>query len=264
MVNDKHLLAKEFLFLSSDDINISKFTKLPNDTMTYETTRSAFIIPISGHSEIYFSNQKFIAEPGKVIHGCPHKKVSFNVIGDEPFHHINIYYSNYSTEGNYSNSTFEFNVDNFIQLISLLEELYLICNSSNVKKQLKKEVVFQSLISMMFSTTNSINSQKELIENSVQYIKENYRHQITLQSLADRYNKSPDQFSYLFYKYMKIRPIDYIIQFRLKKSFEMLKEGYKVREVASYIGYEDPYYFSRLFKKHFGLSPSKIIKTKTY
>lgn len=264
MVNDKHLLAKEFLFLSSDDINISKFTKLPNDTMTYETTRSAFIIPISGQSEIYFSNQKFIAEPGKVIHGCPHKKVSFNVIGDEPFHHINIYYSNYSTEGNYSNSTFEFNVDNFIKLISLLEELYLICNSSNVKKQLKKEVVFQSLISMMFSTTNSINSQKELIENSVQYIKENYCHQITLQSLADRYNKSPDQFSYLFYKYMRIRPIDYIIQCRLKKSFEMLKEGYKVREVASYIGYEDPYYFSRLFKKHFGLSPSKIIKTKTY
>lgn len=264
MVNDKHLLAREFLFLSSDDINISKFTKLPNDTMTYETTRSAFIIPISGQSEIYFSNQKFIAEPGKVIHGCPHKKVSFNVIGDEPFHHINIYYSNYSTEGNYSNSTFEFNVDDFIQLISLLEEFYLICNSSNVKKQLKKEVVFQSLISMMFSTPNSINSQKKLIENSVQYIKENYRHTITLQSLANRYNKSPDQFSYLFYKYMRIRPIDYIIQYRLKKSFEMLKEGYKVREVASYIGYEDPYYFSRLFKKHFGLSPSKIIKTKTY
>ena len=57
MVNDKHLLAKEFLFLSSDDINISKFIKLPNDTMTYETTRSAFIIPISGKSEICFSNQ---------------------------------------------------------------------------------------------------------------------------------------------------------------------------------------------------------------
>ena len=91
MVNDKHLLAKEFLFLSSDDINISKFIKLPNDTMTYETTRSAFIIPISGKSEICFSNQKFIAEPGKIIHGCPHKKVSFNVIGDDPFHHINIY-----------------------------------------------------------------------------------------------------------------------------------------------------------------------------
>lgn len=262
MVNDKYLLAKEFLFLSSDDININKFMKLPNDNMTYETTRSAFIIPISGKSEICFSNQKFIATPGKIIHGCPHKKVSFNVIGDEPFHHINIYYSGHLTKCNYSNSTFDFIVDNFTHLTKLLEEFYLICNTTNVKKQLKKEFVFQSILSMMFSTPKSINSQKKLIENSVEYIKENYCCPITLKDLANKYNKSPQQFSYLFYKYMRIRPIDYIIQYRLKKSLEMLEEGYKVREVASYIGYNDPYYFSRLFKKHFGLPPSEIVKSK--
>ena len=260
MVNDKHLLAKEFLFLSSDNINVNKFVKLPNDNMTYETTRSAFIIPISGKSEIYFSNQKFIATPGKIVHGCPHKKVSFNVIGDEPFHHINIYYSSQFTKSNYSNSTFDFIIDDFIHFTELLEEFYLICNNTNIKKQLKKEFIFQSLLSIMFSTPKSINSQKILIENSVEYIKENYSCQIKLQDLADKYNKSPQQFSYLFYKYMKTRPIDYIIQYRLKKSLEMLEKGYKVREVASYVGYNDPYYFSRLFKKHFGLSPSEIIK----
>ena len=126
--------------------------------------------------------------------------------------------------------------------------------------ELKKEVVFQSLISTMFSTPNSINSQKEMIENSVQYIKENYYNTITLQDLADKYDKSPQQFSYLFYKYMGIRPIDYIIQYRLKKSFEMLNDGYKVREVALSVGYDDPYYFSRLFKKHFNFSPSEVNK----
>ena len=59
---------------------------------------------------------------------------------------------------------------------------------------------------------------------------------------------------------MGIRPIDYIIQYRLKKSFEMLNDGYKVREVALSVGYDDPYYFSRLFKKHFNFSPSEVNK----
>ena len=264
MVNNTHLLAKEFLLLSSNNITINKFAKSSTDTMSYETTRSAFVIPISGEAEIYFGDQKFIATPGKIIHGCPNKKVTFKVLGSEPFHHINIYYSNNLIKGNYSNTTFEFIVDDLTQLTTLLEEFYLLCNNTNKKAQLKKEVLFQSLITVMFSTPKSIDIQRRLIENSVTYIEENYYSPITLQILADKYGKSSQQFSYLFNKYMGIRPIDYLIQFRLKKALEMLKEGHKVCEVASYVGYDDPYYFSRLFKKHFNLSPSEVIKIKTY
>lgn len=260
MIKDRYLIAKEFSFLSSEDIIINKFIKLPNNTMSYETTRHAFIIPISGEAEIYFGEQKFIATPGKIIHGCPNKKVIFKVIGNTPFNHINIYYSKSLKKGVFSNSTFEFSIDNFEKLTTLLDEFYIIYNTSNVKEQLKKDLLFQSLISIMFSVPNSIDIQKNLIKNSVEYIKENYYTTITLQDLASKYDKSPQQFSYLFYKYMGIRPIDYIIQYRLKKSFEMLKDGYKVREVALLVGYDDPYYFSRLFKKHFNFSPSEVNK----
>lgn len=261
MINNTHLLAKEFLLLSSNNVTINKFTKSSNDTMSYETTRSAFVIPISGEAEISFGNEKFVAKPGKIIHGCPNKKVTFKVLGSDPFHHINIYYPNNLTKGNYSNTTFEFIVDDLTQLTASLEEFYLLCNNTNKKAQLKKEVLFRSLIAMMLSTPKSIDVQKKMIESSVTYIEENYYSAITLQSLASKYGKSPQQFSYLFNKYMGIRPIDYMIQFRLKKAFEMLKEGHKVCDVASYVGYNDPYYFSRLFKKHFNLSPSEIIKT---
>ena len=260
MIKDRYLIAKEFSFLSTEDIIINKFTKPPNNSMSYETTRHAFIIHISGESEIYFGDQKFIATPGKIIHGCPNKKVLFKVLGNDPFNHINIYYSKPFKNVLYNNSTFEFTVDNFEKLSNLLNEFYIICSTSNIKTQLKKDLLFQSLISIMFSVPNSIDIQKDLIKNSVKYIKENYYNTITLQDLADKYDKSPQQFSYLFYKYMGIRPIDYIIQYRLKKSFEMLNDGYKVREVALSVGYDDPYYFSRLFKKHFNFSPSEVNK----
>ena len=50
--------------------------------------------------------------------------------------------------------------------------------------------------------------------------------------------------------------------FELEKAKELLESGYKgsIREVAAMVGYDDVYHFSKLFKKHYGVSPSKIGK----
>ncbi len=54
---------------------------------------------------------------------------------------------------------------------------------------------------------------------------------------------------------------DFINTVRLKKSKEIMMEGsYNISGVAYAVGYNDPKYFSRLFKKHFGISPSEYIK----
>ena len=54
---------------------------------------------------------------------------------------------------------------------------------------------------------------------------------------------------------------DFINTVRLKKSKEIMTEGsYNISGVAYAVGYNDPKYFSRLFKKHFGISPSEYIK----
>ena len=58
---------------------------------------------------------------------------------------------------------------------------------------------------------------------------------------------------------MGIRPINYLIQYRLEQAIELLKDGdYTVQEVSSLVGYSDPLYFSRIFKKHVGYSPSQV------
>ena len=46
---------------------------------------------------------------------------------------------------------------------------------------------------------------------------------------------------------------------RLEKAKELLEGGYggNIQEVAAMVGYEDAYHFSKLFKKHFGISPSQ-------
>ena len=56
-------------------------------------------------------------------------------------------------------------------------------------------------------------------------------------------------------------PINYLINLRMNKAQEILREGhFSVQEVAKQVGYEDPYYFRKLFKKRYGCSPSEYKK----
>ncbi|BFP40486.1 two-component regulator propeller domain-containing protein [Flavobacteriaceae bacterium GF1] len=58
-----------------------------------------------------------------------------------------------------------------------------------------------------------------------------------------------------------LAPNEFIRTVRLKKSAQLLKtRKYNVSEVTDYIGFNDPLYFSRCFKKQFGFPPSKLIK----
>ncbi|WP_158963504.1 tetratricopeptide repeat protein [Myroides fluvii] len=53
-------------------------------------------------------------------------------------------------------------------------------------------------------------------------------------------------------------PAEFIRNIRLEKAIELLKKGETVADVAWAVGFEDPVYFSKVFKKHFGFSPSSI------
>ena len=67
--------------------------------------------------------------------------------------------------------------------------------------------------------------------------------------------------------YRKVRgvtgysPNEYIRIMRMKKAAELLKEGkYTVAEVSYQVGINDPFYFSKCFKRQFGVSPSAFTK----
>jgi AraC-like DNA-binding protein len=79
---------------------------------------------------------------------------------------------------------------------------------------------------------------------------------ITVENLAGRLELSASHFSAIFRKATGMPPMDYFIQLKMQKACELLySENMKVKDVAEAIGYEDPFYFSRQFKKHMKVSP---------
>lgn len=261
----KSELIKEFKKNTFEVFRIERFTKESSYTQnSYITNLSAFIFPTKGKAKIEFDDEVFIAEPGKVIHGCKKKHLSFKVLGDEEFEHINIYYiaDEYIASDSYMNSTFEFRTRNYNEILKSLDELIKISSRHQLISKVNLQIQTSLFLRELFTDYEYKKelSEKEFTLEVSKFISKNYMEEITLSTLSERYGEKPNRISYLFNKYLNIRPIDYLIQCRMAVAYRLLNEGLSVKEVSKKIGYNDEFYFSRLFKKNFGVTPSKLKK----
>jgi len=102
-----------------------------------------------------------------------------------------------------------------------------------------------------------------LIRKALDYIELHYAEKIGLKTLSDALYISPNYFSDLFRRHMKVKFSDFLIEYRLKKACILLKKPeYKVSEIAEMVGFRDSTYFSTVFKKTYNLTPLEYKNTK--
>jgi len=92
-----------------------------------------------------------------------------------------------------------------------------------------------------------------------QYLAEHYPEDISSETLSARFGFVPSYLSKVFRRQTGISPTEYLTGLRMAKAKELLasKPGLLIRDAAMLVGYKDPYYFSKLFKKATGLWPSE-------
>lgn len=102
------------------------------------------------------------------------------------------------------------------------------------------------------------NIQNELIETIIQEFHNNYQLDISIKEYAQNYNMSCCWFIRSFKKHTGITPQQYITNIRINKAKELLRtSSFNISEISSYVGYQNPLYFSRIFKKCTSVSPSE-------
>lgn len=78
---------------------------------------------------------------------------------------------------------------------------------------------------------------------------------------AESLHISTNWFIRNFKQYMKISPAQYILSLRMVNAQSLLENTeYNIGEIAEIIGYDNPLYFSRVFKKEYGVSPAQYRK----
>lgn len=99
----------------------------------------------------------------------------------------------------------------------------------------------------------------KLIDNAIDYIRQNYFEDITLEDISSYIGFSPYYFSHVFKAYTGLNFIDFLTKIRIENAKKLLKQdNLKISAVAKMVGYRDPNYFSRVFKNMVGVPPSKF------
>jgi two-component system response regulator YesN len=96
------------------------------------------------------------------------------------------------------------------------------------------------------------------IDKACEYINKNYRQQISLDDLASMVGFSSFYFSKIFKIHKGINFIDYLTNVRISMGKELLKDNtISVKEISQLIGYNNADYFTRVFKRSEGLTPTE-------
>lgn len=139
----------------------------------------------------------------------------------------------------------------------------------------------ESMMRAAATYETTITSARELLEKVVQqrdekqgvryggelrrakeYIRQHYMdNDLSLNTIAAEVGFSPNHFSTVFSQQMGQTFVEYLTEFRIEEGKRLLRESdMKLSDIAYAIGYNEPHYFSYIFKKHTGISPSMYRK----
>ncbi len=100
-------------------------------------------------------------------------------------------------------------------------------------------------------------------DKAISYMQQNLSNQATLENIAQSANLSTSFFCRKFKQDTGYTPIEYFNHLRIQKACQLLHfSDLRVNEVAAQLGIDDPFYFSRLFKKQMGVSPAQYRKSE--
>lgn len=250
------ILFKEYNQGKIASVGFRSFTLYAGESNSYQTLKSAIIVPVSGSAIFSFENEPYLAKRGVFVHGCPGKLLTISTLGGQDFHYINMYYENEQR------LLFSRKLKHADRTIGLLEQILKLNPELDNREQYRLEQLTAEYFSEIFADfqPEAAYTESQIMRELLNYIAAHYAEPVTLAALAEYVNEKPAHVSYLFYKYKQIRPIDYLINYRVKIATELLRSGdYTVAEVARLVGYKDAGYFSRIYKKRMAFPPNRLI-----
>ena len=138
-----------------------------------------------------------------------------------------------------------------------------------VSRYLTKPTNPRELICVLEETEKKLGGKQEkeedsgkipnlFVQKAADYIKLNYSEKISIKEIADQLYLSPNYLSELFKKHTGKTISEYLTEYRLDKACQLLDHAeYRVGDVSGMVGIHDGRYFSNMFKKKYGMTPTE-------
>ncbi len=259
--------------VSYDDLNISiiELTEykesLPNYDLERTESRACELIYVKeGRVVYYIGENSYVLKSGNLVF-IPRGTYRQAYYDNKSFLHFYVMELNCSFD---NGNPVEippptiFNVNQNIVIEDLYENMTKIWKEkSKGYRLMSRAIALQIFHELIFRTYNS--SIKESKSNRIEFIKDyiydNYHREISVEEIADILNLNPNYLGSYFKKKTGYTLRQYVNSVRINKAKNLLSTGrYSVSGVAEQCGYQDIYYFSKVFKEIEGVPPSAFIK----
>ncbi|ASA26272.1 hypothetical protein B9T62_10560 [Paenibacillus donghaensis] len=245
------------------------------EQFSYRLPTSVFLYTIKGNARLKLDGSEHAVSGFHVLHGG--KGGVLDIVAESLFEYVLILYRAHLPlpgrrellrmleASNPFQMQYAFHPQHPLVLFDTITMMNKVWHRSNSLEKLHVKIMFyQFVVEVMGQLSEErIHPQKpDLAAQAIRYIHEHYDEQITLANLTEILDCSSRQLLRMFKSRENTSPIDYLIRFRMNKAQELLLgTDATLQEIAQRVGYADSYYFSRLFKKVVGLSPSRFKDT---
>jgi len=121
-------------------------------------------------------------------------------------------------------------------------------------------VVLQKIVQSIVEAVSNQKSLHRTVHATIELIKQKYNTNLTLELAAKETFVSNSYLSSLFKQELGVNFLDYLHQYRVEQSKELLRQSYKIYAVSKLVGYQEERHFSSTFKKWTGLTPRQYQK----
>jgi AraC-like DNA-binding protein/mannose-6-phosphate isomerase-like protein (cupin superfamily) len=259
-------IAEGFSKVSLDILDVHRIVIEPGKKRlaVHTAPSSGIIFPLRGKARMTFDGVPYEMEPGRFFHAGPRMSLNKEVIGDSTWEYVLIHYQVSDSEKHkfpHALSHYELDPGYNPKITDMLQRL---CHAYTLPGSLQalrtKSLFFNVMDEVLTCSSNRRNDNGQgLIEQAMEYMNSHYMEQLTMPKLAEQFGLSSKQFAYLFQKHGRMSPNEYLISQRISHAKELLfTTACSIAEISDCVGYSDPYYFSKLFKKRIGISPSTL------
>ncbi len=270
-------MAEEFKdktnFVSNRYLHINSCGKQPCINREYMILRSRgrvdfhFLYILAGCCVVEYEGEEYTLKPGDMVLYKPHQKQLYRFFpGTESDW---IHFSGIGAEealkaaGLWTRGVMRPGVSETI--CRLFDEL----NREMVIKEYPYSIMCEGkLLELIATISREVNpkenldsGRRSLIYDAMNDIHAQYQSKMDITKLAKQYDLSKGRFDHLFKEVTGLSPHRYLMKVRLEKAVYFLcNTTLNVSEIAELTGFEDPLYFSRIFKKQYSLSPKAYRK----
>jgi AraC-like DNA-binding protein len=227
-----------------------------------------FVYISDGEGVFRAEGRTYTVKAGSMLLALPGMKHSYNPLYETGWHEYWVgftgdFFSGMVNEGILSKDRIFFELGQRDYVLSIFTQIFDEVRSQEPLYQVKAcSRVFLLLAELLTCERRkdhpNYSWQQQIVEKVKFYMEENIYKQINITDIAQETGLNPARLNDVFKTYTSMTPYQYYIQIKINKACRLLEQtDISIKEAAYTLGFEDQYYFSRLFKQKTGIPPSR-------